>query len=446
MPVQPLLKNADFSSTLNQDMYDLAEKLFPFPRSLTGNGVRQTLAELKGLLPQMSIVEVPSGTKVFDWEVPPEWNVRDGHILDSSGAKIVDFHTTNLHVMAYSAPVDKTVTLAELNKHLYSLPDQPDVVPFVMSYYKRRWGFGIAHAQRQQLLEGNYRVFIDSTLEPGALTYGELLLPGLERKEILLSTYLCHPSMANDNLSGISVTAYLARWLAQQPERRYSYRILFIPETIGSIVYLSRHLETMKANTIAGFVVTCCGDERAYSFVPTRLGDTLADRVSLHVLKHHGPGFNHYSFLDRGSDERQYCSPGVDLPVVSIMRSKYREYPEYHTSNDDLSVITPAGLGGAFEVLRQCLTALENNTRYQVTVQGEPQLGKRGMFPSVSIKGSTTPVKDMLNLLAYCDGQHDLIDIGNIIQVPVWHLYDIVDKLLATGLLVEVSPGTPGGR
>ncbi|MFZ1983275.1 MAG: DUF4910 domain-containing protein, partial [Desulfatitalea sp.] len=242
---------------------------------------------------------------------------------------------------------------------------------------------------------------------------------------------------ANDNLSGICVTAFLGRWLGDLPERRYTYRILFIPETIGSIFYLSRHLEAMKANTVAGFVVTCVGDERSYSFVPTRLGDTVADKVSTHVLNHHAPEFKRYSFLDRGSDERQYCSPGVDLPVVSIMRSKYREYPEYHTSKDNLAIVSPSGLGGSFDVLRKCITALEHNHRYIATVKCEPQLGKRGLFPAVSIKGSTSHVMDMMNLLAYCDGRHYLIDIADIAKVPVWRFYDIIAKLAEAKLIVE---------
>lgn len=437
MTVSSITENTESSYSLNQDMYSLAEKLFPLPRSLTGNGVRKTLDEIKKLLPQMNIIEIPSGMKAFDWEVPEEWNIRDAYIMDEESNKIVDFQKTNLHVMAYSEPVDKTVTLSELDRHLYSLPDQPDAIPFVMSYYKRQWGFCISHNERSRLKSGPYKVFIDSTLEPGFMTYGELLLPGKEKKEILLSTYLCHPSMANDNLSGICVTAFLGRWLGDQPERRYTYRILFIPETIGSIVYLSRHLEEMKPNTVAGFVITCVGDDRGYSFVPTRLGDTVADRVSLHVLKHHVHEFKRYSFLDRGSDERQYCSPGVDLPVVSIMRSKYREYPEYHTSKDNLFLISPSGLGGSFDVLRKCITALERNHRYIVTVKCEPQLGKRKLFPTVSIKGSTSKVMDMMNLLAYCDGQHDLIDIGDITQIPIWRLYDIIDKLAAAGLIVK---------
>lgn len=418
-----------------QAIYDLAVQLFPLARSLTGNGVRRTLQEIKALLPELRVVEVPSGTKAFDWTVPDEWNIRDAYIMDEAGQKVVNFQENNLHVMGYSEPVDRVVTLAELNEHLYSLPNQPRALPYVTSYYHRRWGFSIAHQKRIALKEGRYRAVIDCSLETGFLTYGELVLPGRENTEVLLSTYLCHPSMANDNLSGVCVTSYLGQWLRSQPERRYTYRLLFIPETIGAIVYLSRNLEQMKSRTLAGFVVTCAGDERAYSFVPSRLGNTPADKAALHVLKHHAPGFIHYSFLDRGSDERQYCSPGIDLPIVSVMRSKYRNYPEYHTSLDDLSVITPKGLGESFELLRKCIRALERNHHYRTACVCEPQMGKRGLFPTTSIKDSTTQVMDTMNLLAYCDGQHDLIDVANRIGIPIESCCRIVDKLVLEGLL-----------
>ena len=423
------------SESVNEAMYSLAERLFPFPRSLTGDGVRETLAEIKKLLPDLQINEVASGTPAFDWEVPFEWNIRDAYILDESGNKVVDFQDTNLHVMAYSTPVDKTVTRQVLEEHLYSLPEQPDLVPFVQSYYKKRWGFCTAHNQREQLGDGNYRVYIDSTLEPGNMTYAELVLPGTEDSEILLSTYFCHPSMANDNLSGLCVTTYLARWLAEQADRRYTYRILYIPETIGSIYYLSKHLDHLREKTVAGFVLTCCGDERQYSFLPSRDETTLADRVALHVLRHHAPDFEHYSFLERGSDERQYCSPGVDLPVVSVMRSKYHEYPEYHTSGDDLGLISPDGLGGAYDALRKSLATLEQNRVYRCKAKCEPQLGKRGLYPTVSIKGSLAGVQSMINFIAYCDGRKDLVAIAEKIGVPSWDLFDIARRLEEADLI-----------
>lgn len=422
-------------NNIGQDIYNFCVDLFPICRSITGNGVRQTLSYIKDLLPDLQLHEVPSGTKAFDWTVPKEWNVKDAYIIDPDGDKVVDFQMNNLHLVGYSIPVRKTISLKELQEHLYSLPKQPSAVPYVTSYYSPRWGFCIPHKLRKKLKPGNYHVFINSTLTAGSLTYGELILPGLSDKEILLSTYICHPSMANNELSGPAVTTYLAKWLTGLNQRKYTYRIIFCPETIGSIVYLSKNLQTMKNNIIAGFNITCVGDNGDYSYLPTRYGNTLADRVALHILTYKHPDYKRYSFLDRGGDERQYCSPGVDLPVVSVMRTKYGQYPQYHTSLDNLSFISPEGLSGGYYVLKKCLECLETNNTLINTVICEPQLGQRGLYETLSMKREQKTSKDFLNLLTYCDGSNDLIAVADIIKRPLWELMPLIEVLMKNNLL-----------
>ena len=427
------------NSDLPKLMYNWAKGLFPICRSLTGPGVRQTLDYLQQLLPDMLIHSVKSGTVAFDWVVPDEWTIRDAYVADENGNRVIDFKRHNLHVVGYSEPVDCWMTLEELDPHLHSLPDKPEAIPYVTSFYRRTWGFCLTHKTRVGLTPGRYRVVIDSDLKPGELNYGELILPGQETSEVLLSTYICHPSMANNELSGPVVTTAICQWLKSLSDRRYTYRIVFIPETIGSILYLSLHHETMKMNTIAGFVITCVGDERTYSFLPSRKGNTLADSVAKHVLTHLKPDYCKYSFLERGSDERQYCAPGIDLPVVSIMRSKYDEYPEYHTSLDDLSLVTPEGLFGGFTAHRRAIEAIEYNCRPLVTVLCEPQLGKRGLYPSISTASTFDAVFSMINLIAYSDGTNSLLEIAEIIGVPIWELVHIFNTLNAHGLVVDLD-------
>lgn len=422
-----------------REMYRFAEKLFPIGRSLTGEGVRETLDLIKEQVPELEIKSVSSGTKVFDWTVPQEWEIREGYIEDEAGNRIVDYHKNNLCVMGYSVPVDRYVSREELMEYVKVEEGQPAVIPYVTSYYAPRFAFCMSREQRDALPPGTYHMVIDSRHFDGVLNYGEILLPGQSEREVLLSTYICHPSMANNEVSGPVLATWLAKWLKGR-ERRLSYRIVFGPETIGSIAYISRNLEELKRKVIAGFVLTCVGDDRAYSYLESRYGNTLADRVLKNVLGNAHPDYITYSYLERGSDERQYNAPGVDLPVCDFCRSKYGEYPEYHTSADDMSLISPAGLGGSYDIMTQVLSALEWNRYYRVNCLCEPQLGKRGLYPTESRKGIYHEVKKMTNFIAYADGQSDLIDISTRIGVPLPELIPIVEKLCESGLL-DVAGG-----
>jgi len=418
---------------IGQEMYNWAVDLFPINRSITGNGVRETLKYIKNIIPELETFEVPSGTKVFDWIVPKEWNCNDAYIIDPNGNKICNFKENNLHLVGYSIPIDREIKYEELIEHLYYIEEQPTAIPYITSYYKERWGFCLTYNDFKKLKKGTYKVKIDSKLENGSLTYGEIRIQGKSNKEIFLSTYVCHPSMANNELSGPVVTIALVKFIKSLKNREYSYRIVFIPETIGSITYLSRNIDEMKQNIIAGFNITTIGDNRAYSYIPTRYGNTLSDKVAKHILK--DIDYVEYSFLDRGSDERQYCSPGVDLPIATICRTKYGQYPEYHTSLDDLTVISPEGLWGGYNKLRKSIELLEKNFYYKVDVLCEPQLGKRGLYPTISTKTSGAIVATMMDFIAYADGNNDLIDIANIIGVKAEELFEIIDNLVKADLV-----------
>jgi aminopeptidase-like protein len=425
------------SENIGQSMYALACRLFPICRSITGDGVRLTLGILRETAPQLKIREIPSGTGVFDWIVPKEWNIFDAYIEDTQGNRVISFSDSNLHVMGYSLPMDKILKYEELMEMVYTQPEQPDAIPYVTSYYEERSGFCMSENQKKTLRQDAYHAVIKSELKEGSLTYGEILLQGGTSEEIFLSTYVCHPSMANNELSGPCVAIHLAKWLSEKP-RRYSYRIVFIPETIGSIAYLSKHLDEMKRDVIAGFNISCVGDDKLFSYVPSRQGHTLADRVATNVLRCHAPEYKRYTFLDRGSDERQYCAPGVDLPLCCICRSKYGEYPEYHTSKDDLSFISPEGLSGSFEVYKKCIEALEGNYTYQSVNLCEPQLGRRGMYPTLSQKGSYAGVRAMRDFLAYADGTNDLIGISDNIGVPMDELLIVAACAEKYGLVCRI--------
>lgn len=417
-------------------MYQLAEELFPICRSITGEGIRYTLNRLKKEVPQIVLHEIPTGTKVFDWVVPKEWEISEAYIEDMKGNRIVDFQKNNLHVVGYSIPIDAIVSGDELQAHLYSLPEHPDWIPYVTSYYKERWGFCVTENSRKKLTDNQYHVVIKSKLFDGSLTYAELLIPGQVSDEIFFSTYACHPSMANNELSGPVVQIELAKLLMSR-KNKYSYRLIWIPETIGSITYLSKNLDYMKEHIIAGYNITCVGDDRAVSYIQSRKGNTIADRAAKNVLKYIAPDYMEYSYLNRGSDERQYNAPGIDLPVCSICRTKFHEYPEYHTSADDLKLISPKGLEKSYYIYKEIIQALEVNEIYRINCLCEPQLGPGGLYPTECFNRSSIAVKDMMDFIAYADGTMDLIEISDKINVPVKKLDEIAQVLLKANLFTK---------
>ena len=421
---------------IGKSIYKFAQELWPINRSITGKGTKETLKLIKQHLPQLKINSVPSGTNVFDWIIPKEWDVKEAYVITPSGEKICDFSKNNLHLVGYSIPFEGKISFDELKKHLYTLPDQPNATPYITSYYEERWGFCLSQEQFDTLENGSYKVIIKSTLFDGELNYGELLIKGKSDKEIFLSTYICHPSMANNELSGPTVVTFLAKWLQEINETDFSYRIIFIPETIGSITYLSKNYKDMKNKIFAGFNVSCVGDDRTYSYLPSRNGKTISDMIAKHVLKWIDPNFIKYSWLDRGSDERQYCAPGIDLPIASILRTKYGRYPEYHTSLDNLeNVVTPKGLDGGYWAIRKAIEAIERNKKYKITVLCEPQMGKRGLYPTLSTKGTNKEVLLMMNFISFCDGQTSLLEIAESLNLPIWELYELVDKLESHSLI-----------
>ena len=420
-------------------MYKWATELFPINRSLTGEGVRETLNYIKNIIPDLSIKSLPSGKKVFDWEIPDEWNVTDAYIITPEGNKITDFKKNNLHLVGYSIPLKKTLSLEELLPKLYSLEELPDAIPYITSYYNKDWGFCISDKEKKTLKEGEYKIHIDSTLKPGLLNYAEILIPGIEEKEILISTYICHPSMCNNELSGPVVTIQLVNWLKQQKNLRYTYRVVFVPETIGSIAYIHENFSQFKKDIVAGFVVTCVGDNNNYSILKSKWKDSLIDRVGINVMQYHTNGdFKEYDFLERGSDERQYSSVGVDIPVINLMRSKYGEYKEYHTSLDNLDFISEDGLLGGFEIHRKAIFLLENNFTYKVYLPCEPQLGKRGLYPKISSKNTNAIVKNMMNFIAYADGTKDLIEIATLAKIDALECVEIANKLYDAKVLLKI--------
>lgn len=425
---------ASRSEESGKEMHNFIAELYPICRSITGEGVRKTLRAIRKRIP-LEMYEVPSGTKVFDWTVPLEWNVSDAYIMNREGKRVVDFKAHNLHLMSYSLPVNKKMMLADLRPHLFTLPEHPDWIPYRTSYYKENWGFCLRHADLERLLDDEYEVVIDSSLRPGSLTYGEFYLPGEISDEILVSCHVCHPSMCNDNLSGITVAVKLAETMATCP-RRYSYRFLFIPGTIGSITWLAQN-EQMVSRIKHGLVLTGVGDAGNITYKKSRQGDAEIDRAIAHVLRHSGETYTVIDFFPYGYDERQYCSPGFDLPVGCFMRAQHGQYPEYHSSADNLDFVKAESLTQSYGRCLEVLELLEGNRTYMnQNPKCEPQLGRRGLYRAVAGQQEKQWTELALFwVLNASDGHHTLLAIAERAGLPFRKIQSAVDALLEVGLL-----------
>jgi aminopeptidase-like protein len=418
--------------------YALIERLYPICRSITGNGVRRSLRLLRETIP-LELREVMSGTSVFDWTVPDEWNIRDAYIMDEAGERVVDFRKSNLHVLNYSVPVNRQMSLGELRPHLFSIPEAPGWIPYRTSYYQRNWGFCLTQHQLDELEEGEYHVYIDSSLHPGHLTYGEFRIQGEIDEEVLISCHSCHPSLCNDNLSGMVVAARLGA-LLQNLSLRYSYRFVWVPGTIGSITWLALN-DPIVPRIKHGLVLSCLGDAGKFTYKRSRRGVAEIDRAVEHMLTHSGNEFNVLEFAPYGYDERQYCSPGINLPIGCFMRTPNGCYPEYHTSADDLSLVAPSALGESLVGLLRVIRILEENQRYvNLNPKCEPQLGRRGLYGQFGgMKDKAILEMAMLWVLNFSDGQHDLLDISVQSGIAFEQIRKAAEALLAAGLLASVS-------
>jgi aminopeptidase-like protein len=430
---------ASESGSIGSAMHSLVADLYPICRSITGDGVRRTLDILKQHIP-LRTTEVPSGTPAFDWVVPREWNIRDAYVRNARGEKVIDFQQSNLHLLNYSTPVDRQVPLAELRQHLFQDSTHPDRIPYRTSYYAENWGFCVTRQQFESLNEPEYEVHIDSSLTDGSLTYGECLLRGASEDEVLISCHVCHPSLANDNLSGISVAVHLAKWLQTQP-RRLSYRLLFAPGTIGAITWLSRNRD-ITARIRHGLVLTCVGDPGSFHYKKSRRGNAEIDRAVAYVLSARGVEHEIRPFHPYGYDERQYCSPGFNLPVGCLMRSAWGEFPEYHTSADNVDFVTPSALAGTLDVCKDLVDLLERNLTYRSTNPFcEPALGRRGLYRSTGGSGIGDENLARLWILNLADGGHTLLDVAERSGLSFALLAHCAEELAQHGLLTPVPSG-----
>lgn len=430
------VKEAASGEELGKGMHKFMVELYPICRSITGEGVRETIRAIRKRIP-LEMHEVPSGTKVFDWTVPLEWNVTDAYVMNREGNRVIDFKAHNLHLMSYSAPVRKKMLLAELSPHLFTLPDHPEWIPYRTSYYKENWGFCLRHADFERLSDDEYEVVIDSSLQAGSLTYGEAYLPGEISDEILVSCHVCHPSLCNDNLSGITVAVKLAETMATRP-RRYSYRFLFIPGTIGSITWLAQNEQTVS-RIKHGLVLTGVGDAENITYKKSRQGNAQIDRAMAHVLRHSGETYTIIDFFPYGYDERQYCSPGFDLPVGCFMRAPHGQYPEYHSSADDLDFVKPDSLAQSYDRCLKVFQVLEGNRTYMnQNPKCEPQLGRRGLYRAVAGQQEKQWTELALFwVLNASDGHHTLLDVAERADLPFDKIQSAAEALLEVGLLRE---------
>ncbi|THJ18787.1 MAG: DUF4910 domain-containing protein [Nitrospira sp. CG24B] len=415
-------------------MHNFMAELYPICRSITGEGVRETLRVIQKRIP-LEMKEVPSGTKVFDWTVPLEWNVADAYVMSQEGKRVIDFNAHNLHLMSYSSPVRMKMSLADLRPHLFTLPDHPEWIPYRTSYYKENWGFCLRHADLEQLADDEYEVVIDSSLQAGSLTYGEVYLPGETSDEVLISCHVCHPAICNDNLSGLTLAVELAEAMASRP-RRYSYRFLFIPGTIGSITWLAQNEQTVS-RIKHGLVLTGVGDAGNITYKKSRQGNAEIDRAMAHVLRHSGEAHTIIDFFPYGYDERQYCSPGFDLPVGCFMRTPHGQYPEYHSSADDLDFVKPDSLARSYTRCLEVFDLLEGNRTYMnQNPKCEPQLGRRGLYRTVAGQQEKQWTELALFwVLNASDGCHTLFDIAERADLPFSKIQSAAEALLEVGLL-----------
>jgi len=427
------------SSKEGREIYKWAKQIFKFNRSLTGSGTFDTLDFIKKKLPNFKIKKIKSGTKIYDWTIPNEWNVKKAYVEDLKGNKLINFNDNNLHLVGYSVPINKIIKFKDLKKKLHTIEKMPSAIPYRYSYYSKDWGFCLEYKKLKLFKDKSYRVVIDSTLKKGHMHYGEILVKGKSSKEILLSTYICHPSMGNNEVSGPVLLTRLAKYLLSKNNLYYSYRIIFVPETIGALTYINKNYKILKKNVVAGYVVSCVGDNNNYSYLETKEKTSLSDKVAKTAFSLKKLKFKKYSFLQRGSDERQFNSPGVDLNIGSIMRTRHGYYKEYHTSLDNLDFISPDGFQGAYDIYTLVFDLLENNRVYKNLIIGEPFYTKYKLRSDTIGTGYNKNSLNISNVCTYLDGNTDLIDLSKKLSLNFYEIVKIIKILKHNKIIKMIS-------